>query len=343
MNRRTIKEEPMRRFARMSCVCVGVLWFACAATGWAQAPYPPQGNQAYGRPGYAGQPGAVPAPNQPVVPNDPRLERRTGPAPQEDALLPPPFQLTPYEQAQLDRVLAAWEQRSKQIQNFECEFTRWEFDPVNGPQNAPKRICRGKVMYSAPDKGLFLVDKEAVGDRYEDSPHPERWVCDGKSVYEYRYETKQIVETPLPPELQGKSITEGPLPFLFGAEAESLKRRYFMRLITPANVKDEIWIEALPRHQREAANFSRAHIILKYPTMDLFALQVFYPSAQPSTQQRVVFQIENPKINRNDFFQIFKRDPFQPYLPDHTWAKTVNNPQSQPNQALGVRPSVPRR
>jgi len=301
--------------------------------GAGQPAISPRGNNVYVPPATA-QPPAVPNPNQPITPDA---------AQSANALLPPPFTLTPYEQEQLDRVLRAWEERSSRIKTFECEFTRWEFDPVWGPPNQPKRITRGKILYSAPDKGLFRVDEEVLENRWQPATHPERWVCDGRAVYEYRFETKQIVETPLPPELQGKAITEGPLPFLFGAEAESLKRRYYMRIITPQNVKDEIWLEAFPRYQREAANFQRAQLILKLPALDIYALQLYHHSTQPNTQSRTVFQFDHIKVNAFDPLRIFKEDPFRPVLPDPSWAKVTEPASTSPGGGaphLGQQPQA---
>ena len=65
-----------------------------------------------------------------------------------------------------------------------------------------------------PAKGDWVKQTDAIG---------EHWVCDGKSVFEYRHDQKQLVERPIPPQLQGKAIVDGPLPFLFGAEAAKLK------------------------------------------------------------------------------------------------------------------------
>lgn len=256
----------------------------------------------------------------------------------QPSLLPPPFVLSPVEQAHLERVLKAWEERSAAIKTFECDFTRWEFDPVSGAGNEPARISRGKILYAAPDKGLFRVDEEVREGRFQPAVLPERWLCDGRSIYEYRFETKQVVETVLPPELRGKAITEGPLPFLFGASAESLLRRYYMRITTPSNVRDEIWLEAHPKYQQEAANFLKAELILKLPNMEVFALQLFYPSAHPSTQARKVYQFERLKVNAVDLFRVFKEDPFKPNLPDHTWSQTVDSPGAGTGQA--VAPSV---
>lgn len=334
----------MRRFHVAITWWLAVLTLACwlpAGSAEAQAPRNDTGYR----------------PDQPVVANDPSLQRRQpatnaqggpispGQAPNSGASMAAPFTLTPYEEAQLDRVLQAWEQHSKQIESFECEFTRWEFDPVADPADEARRISRGKVMYSAPDKGLFVVDQEAIDGKLRESPHPERWVCDGQSIYEYKYETKQIVENPLPPELRGRAITEGPLPFLFGAEAESLKQRYFLRLITPPDAEDEIWIEARPRYQRDAADFAKAEIILKYPSMHLFALQLYLPSTHPSTMKRTIFQFDKPKINQPDFLRLFKGDPFAPNLPDRSWSRAVAHSERGGDVNVGARPQTgaPRR
>src|SRR5690606_37857906 len=88
----------------------------------------------------------------------------------------------------------------------------------------------------------------------------EHWVCDGKSVFEYRHEQKQLVERPIPPSMQGQAIMDGPLPFLFGAERNKLMARYWLRVMGETN--NEIWLEALPKDQRDAANFKSVKVIL---------------------------------------------------------------------------------
>jgi len=77
------------------------------------------------------------------------------------------------------------------------------------------------------------------GDAKED-PKGERWskwICDGNSIFEYNRQKKQVIEYPLPPESRGKAISDGPLPFLFGAEAQKLKQRYYLHVITPRDVQ----------------------------------------------------------------------------------------------------------
>ena len=106
-----------------------------------------------------------------------------------------------------------------------------------------------------------------------------------------------VTEYVMPPELQGKGIGDGPLPFVFGVEAEKLKQRYFMRIITPPNVQNEVWLEAYPRYQQQAAEFSKVQVILQIsgPTKALlpYAIQIYLPNGK----DRTVYQLQDPKIN----------------------------------------------
>ncbi len=341
-------------------ICVGLAWFATATAAFGQyGPSPPPSGQPA-----AGQP--MPSPDQPVSPNDPVLIQRNqagtyppqpgpqpggrvyGPMPAAappppPAALPPPFTLSPYDEAQLDRVLQQWEQQSSLVRTFSCDFTRWEYDPVftapGQSPDKPKRIVQGRIIYQAPDRGLFSVEKEAIGGRMDKSPNPEKWICDGKSVFEYKFTLKQVVEIPLPPDMQGKAIQDGPLPFIFGAEARKLRQRYFMRVTTPPTAKDEIWLEARPRFQRDAANFQRVEMILKVTGMQPFGLQMY----DPNGQSRTIYQFDNAKVNATDFTRIFF-DPFKAALPDRTWTKIVEGAAASPPPTQASRPAIgPRR
>ena len=99
-------------------------------------------------------------------------------------------------------------------------------------------------------------------------------MCDGKSIFEYKPAQKQVEEHRLPRELQGKAIANSPLPFLFGAEAQKLKQRYFIRIVTPQDVQDQIWLEAYPRFQQDAANFHHAQFVITTRGMSPFALML---------------------------------------------------------------------
>jgi TIGR03009 family protein len=234
-----------------------------------------------------------------------------------------PFVLTWEEQRQLDQMLTAWEQRNREIRRFECKLTRWEYTAFNN--GTVPQPDEGELKYAAPDKGLFRVD----GKR------PEQWMCDGRSVFQYDYTTnpRKVKEYQLPPEVQGKGITDGPLPFVFGAEANKLKQRYFLRLVTPRDVQGQIWLEARPRFLRDAQDFHKAELILKSDGMVPFAIQLYLPGGKEHT----VYQFEKVVINRRPL--LIEPDPFRASVP-WGWQKEVERPpQAQPAQAPAAAPA----
>jgi TIGR03009 family protein len=332
-----------------------------ASSLWAQTQ-----NESWQRPNPIRPSDAAAGPDQPVNPQIPTLERRAAPdstrqyspqgqpgnqalpplpkerqafplqvqqnTPQQPAQPPPPpFTLTAQEEAQLDRVLKAWEQKSKDIKTFDCSFKRWEYDPVfavakpNADPNAPANVDLGILKYGAPDKGVFRV-------MYKDSPdgkpvpieedRADHWICDGKSVYQYIPKQKKLVEHKLPPEMQGKAIVDGPLPFLFGADAQKLRQRYFLRVIPPPpNIKNVVCLEAYPRFQQDAANFRMATLMLTDPAMTPRGLQIF----QPNGKSRTSYEFYD--IVPNDPLKFFQGNPFQAYTP-RGWEK-VDDPTTQ--------------
>jgi TIGR03009 family protein len=189
---------------------------------------------------------------------------------------PEGYPLSPEQQQRVDAILRFWEFHTSQIKTFQCKFTRQTFNFVFGPQDAPFTVDRGSLRYAAPDKGLMRVDEvfaynpQASGeaDRYQkqDVQFGEYWVCDGESIYQFDSRTKTLTETKLPPEMRGQSIGDGPLPFLFGAKAETMKSRYWIREITPSgNTGVEYWLEAIPKRAEDAANFDKLLVQLEKP------------------------------------------------------------------------------
>ena len=142
----------------------------------------------------------------------------------------------------------------------------------------------------------------------KDPAQSEQWLCDGKSIYRFDYRRKVVAEHVMPPESRGKGIDDCPLPFVFGIDAKELKRRYLMRIITPPGVKNEVWLEAVPRLQLQAAEFSKVEVILQIagPTKSLFlyAIQVYSPDGK----DRVVYQLHDPTTNSALFcYQLLAR------------------------------------
>lgn len=254
-------------------------------------PYPPYGNAKDGQApssypnrqsappprGYADQPQAEP----------PRQDVPAGPAPAQGPPAPP-FRLSPQEEADLDKTLDAWEKKNGALKSFKCDFQRFQYDPVllpkrPGENEIPKQRSNGEIKYVAPDKGML---RETEGEVNSINPKTnqierkklelfEHWACDGKTLYKVDYLQKVVEEVPIPAELQGKGITQGPLPFVFGAKAAELKARYFIRPVAPPpGDTTHAWLEIRPKYRRDAENFSKVELILR--TNDMFpeAIQI---------------------------------------------------------------------
>ena len=220
----------------------------------------------------------------------------------------PPFQISPVEQQFVDQILQMWENESSKIETYSSSFQLWEYDPVWLPlKDTPITKNIGRLTYSKPDKGSFKIEEVRRWTKQDPNQQGhlpgdwvlqkkevgKHWVCDGKAVYQYRHDIKQLVVQPLPPELQGKAIVDGPLPFLFGAKADELKRRYWIR--SKQSDPEMIWLEAYPRKQEDAANYHHVEVMLNRKTMQPRAIQVHKPN---NNQSRDVYMFdEDPTIN----------------------------------------------
>ena len=228
--------------------------------------------------------------------------------------------LSPEQQAALERLLVGWEARNAKVTTWSCTFYKWEYNAWSPADASGERLAfsesTGEIKYAAPDKGLFRVksskqwnpEKRTYDSRPSNSG--EHWVCNGTSIYEFRHSERQLRETKLPPEMRGRAISEGPLPFVFGAKADTLKKRYSMRIITPSSVTDKIWLEALPKFQVDAANFSKVELILRATDLMPFAIQVF----KPGGQDRDVYQFD-PRTSLIDRGLDLIRDFSRPLTP----------------------------
>lgn len=236
----------------------------------------------------------------------------------------------------IDKLLGYWEFKSKQIERYRSHFKRWQYDPVFGPRDQPYTYAQGRVEYSAPDKGLFKTESllyythpAAAGEKpkYEARPgdQGDHWICDGQSIFEFDYKQKKLFQRELPPDMRGQTITDGPLPFLFGAEAAKLKARYWMRVITPDGATDEYWLEAVPKTHVDAGNFKKVEVIIAREDYLPKAIQI-YPVTYDARENpaKTVFMFENREINFTDLndLNLFRRQFFNPATP-LGWQKVV--------------------
>ncbi|MEM8947174.1 MAG: TIGR03009 domain-containing protein [Planctomycetota bacterium] len=279
------------------------------------------------------------AANAPVtqVANLPQQPGQIGSPVAQRGMIGPPRAITPVEQQFVDQILQMWETEGARINTFTSRFQRWEYNFVWGPgANIPLTKSEGQVHYSKPDKGSFKIEKIRRWTKQnpqQETWEPgdwilnkdevgEHWVCDGKAVFQYRHEKKQLVVQPLPPEMQGKSIVDGPLPFLFGAEAEKLKRRYW--IYSKQSDPETIWLEAYPRSQSDAANYSKVDVMLDRKSMQPKAIRVYDPNSGPNNGNHAVYMFESPKVNGN-FDAIFGSLFNAPRTP-LGWKRVVQNP-----------------
>ena len=179
-----------------------------------------------------------------------------------------PFLLSPQEEAQVERVLKAWEQRGQKVRTFGCKFDRFRYDPVWGQKTEDGKIEAitdvGKIWYAAPDKASYSIPD---GDRQE------RWVCNGKSIFQYDFRKRQVLQYQVPAEQQGKAISAGPLALLFSVTAAPLRQRFFVRIARTDSEKHDVWLDAYPRFAYDAARLDHVEIILASPTMEPLAMQ----------------------------------------------------------------------
>ncbi len=239
--------------------------------------------------------------------------RPAAPNPNAQAVAPrAPFQLSPQEEAQLDSLLQAWEAAGKQIDQFSVSFTRLEYrqNAIAAGPRAPgqpaevKIETTGEIKYKRPDKGLYVTrDKNEV--------EVDHWVTDGTTIYLFNPDKKRVEAHELPPELQGKGIEDGPLPFLFGTEAAKLKTRYWLRIDPPGTKPQpgQLLLEAIPKYQADAQNYRRAQVILDSESLTMLGLQIYHPDGKSRTVHVFGKPVINPK------FQFLQKDFSKPVTP----------------------------
>ena len=151
-----------------------------------------------------------------------------------------PYILNPNEQRELDEFLARWERYSANIRQYEVDFNLFDYDPtIPGAQpNVPYRISFGNFKYNAsPMRYLMVVegewrDNKPIKRDGDKNPHiaADKILIDDKTVYKYDYNAKTVHQIHVPPEMIGQGIADSPLPLIFGAKADELKRRFSMKV-----------------------------------------------------------------------------------------------------------------
>ncbi|MDR2756254.1 MAG: hypothetical protein LBC20_11155 [Planctomycetaceae bacterium] len=243
-----------------------------------------------------------------------------------------PFFLTPQEQQELDEFLIRWEKYSLGIKRYDVDFNMFLYDEtiIGSITGKPYKTTFGYFKYIAkPLRFVYHVEGEWVGDKKverDDKKNPqifaEKIIIDEKSVYKYEYNAKTVLQVNVPPELVGKGIADSPLPLIFGAKANDMKKRFSMKIVTAEQRKNtEIWLQAKPLLIEDQQEFSQIEIRLDKETLRAIALKKEDINGKAFT----VYTLLSPKTNDRltSFLEDIKKW-FTPTIPDG-WKLDVND------------------
>lgn len=273
----------------------------------------------------------------------------------------PPFEpLNQQWQAFLDQVLTKWEAESSKVEKFQCEFSRFQYDPtIVSPDHYT--VARGELKYLKPDKGLLKVNtlafhagKDDKGNaKYATNPKRqfgEYWICDGQNIYDMNRNDKVCTIFQLPPAMRGAGIQASPLPFVFGVKKQELEARYWIKpLPQPKDRPNEIWLEVYPRRADDAANYVKLQVVLDLKDWMPMGLIVFGTQWSPQSQHRELYQFEKRVVNATNILpQIFQKE-FIPAKPPADWKvieekyqePQAEKPADQPRVAAPPQPGAP--
>ena len=243
--------------------------------------------------------------------------------------------ITPEHHQFINQLLDYWQQSSQKVNQYQCEFARYDYDTkfcnYRDPQTnrlAAASIMTGEIRFASPDKASYETlqvfdfpgPPQKPGEPLEDykprvqTQSREKWICDGKAIFEFDFENKKLYETEIPAEMQGKGLVNSPIPFLFGASKDDILNRFWVRVITPDNVQNEYWMEAVPRKIDDARNYKKVEIVISRNEFLPIMLHLYAPDYDPAQNNFTsrVFEFKNRKVNANlakmqNFFNRFVR------------------------------------
>jgi len=249
-----------------------------------------------GHPGF-GQPG-VGQPAQGIPPGMQHMGR----AEPEQRIIP--FQLNPAEQRELDTFLARWETVSARTRRYEVDFTLYEYDPTipGAVPNVPQRLCFGRFEYTAnPMRFAYVVEGEWRDDRQirrdgDRNPHifAEDIFIDDRTVIKFDYNARTVRQINVPSEMVGRGIADSPLPLIFGAKADDLKRRFSMRVLHRTDGLTVLY--ARPLQIEDQQEFRELVIMLENETLRARGLKQY----DINGMGHKVFVLTNTRVNRVD-------------------------------------------
>ncbi|MDR1962311.1 MAG: hypothetical protein LBQ50_00860 [Planctomycetaceae bacterium] len=302
----------------------------------------------------AGQPHYQPVPLNPATPPVPantETRRFVGHAEPTNRVVP--FLLTPKEQQELDEFLVRWEKYSAGIKRYDVDFNMFIYDeaiPGSVP-GKPYKTTFGYFKYIAkPLRFVYHVEGEWIGDKKverDDKKNPqiyaEKIIIDEKAVFKYEFNAKTVLQVNVPPELIGKGIADSPLPLIFGAKADEMKKRFSMKIVTSEQYENtQVWLQAKPLLIEDQQEFSQIEIRLEKETLRAAALKKSDVNGKAFT----VYTLHSTKTNDRltSFLEDIKKW-FTPTIPDgwkldvNDWVLEVQMAQQPPTAVLPATPA----
>ncbi|HEV3235806.1 MAG TPA: TIGR03009 domain-containing protein [Gemmataceae bacterium] len=233
---------------------------------------------------------------------------------------PPPVEALP-DQTKLDPYLERWEKETKNLRTLDITCERTRTSAVLG-KGEILDVCSGSIKFMKVEdrNGPVVLASMTLQKRDGKATDFERIVFSGNFVYVFQPREKTVLYYDVAPPKAGKASDDSFMPFLSGMKAADAKKRYEIKL-TKEN-DDFIYLEVMPRQQKDKADFVRAQIVFERKTF--LPKRVWYAEANRDTTTFLLTKIEKDKqVNRKEFER--------PELPGKDWKfKKVDRTEDQP-------------
>jgi TIGR03009 family protein len=256
-----------------------------------------------------------------AVPAAPRTRQAAPPAQGQARPAPNP--------ARMQQLLKAWEGQSAKLTSLDVSIYRIDKDVKWGDEIH----YEGRAVFKAPNlayldfsrlkmkpdakKKLVPVINPQTGK--PEKTRVETVVCSDKDVWQYLYETKQILIFPLAKEQRQRALEEGPLPFLFNMRADEAAKRYQMTLLD----EDEKFyvVKVIPRLKEDQDSFKTALLTLEKTYLLPSRIALLNADGKSTRDYRLTSIKPNAKVDAKWFAGV----------PLKGW-KLVQNPAAQAPQ-----------
>jgi hypothetical protein len=265
------------------------------------------------------------------------------------AAVPPGYKLKP----ELESLLSQWEKQTQGVQRLSGNYRLYTYDQVFQTETR----AEGQFWYQSPDKGrmdfkpadLSRIERDpktgkainsskkgADGVPYEvKAKEAEVWNCNGSEILQLFPGRKEYNRVAIPPQFQGESIKESPLPFLFGLRKAEAMDRYLMDLgplhgKSIRNIKGPvIHVIALPLREQDSREWSKAEVLLDSQTFLPQSIRTFDPAGTSEN----VYAFSDIEVNGRWLFS----NPFNPSVSGY---QLIHDRSTEPQQPSSV-PNVP--